>query len=173
MTRSLLVSALALCVTVPTGAGSDGRTVRALAQNEPLTSTDLVRLIGNETDARRVVQFVLAAVSLGRAFVLASQVRQTWLPTARPELVRLPDGEVERHLAMCGRYWLLSDVVRHDNVVTMNVTERCGCSLRAFVISLEEGDWHLGPPHDAARRWSEGIGSGCFGVPPGCPCFGR
>lgn len=142
------------------------------------TSDDIASAIGSEADAQRVIQLVLRdhfEHRSGREFVLASQVRQNWLPRMRNELVRLMAADVEPHLAACGRYWALFEVTHVANVVTLKIGERCGCSFRGHMATFEDGDWHLGPPRGATRGWgwAEGIGSGCVGRPPGCPCFGR
>jgi hypothetical protein len=146
----------------------------------PLTSEGIIAAIGTESDAREVVKLILGKHfeqrNERREFVLASQIRETWLPAlTRTSIVRLADADVDRHLATCGRYWVVSDVTRRDNVVSMKVGERCGCSFRDYVATFENHEWHLGPPRatTGGGSWAEGIGSGCVGPPPGCPCFGR
>jgi hypothetical protein len=149
------------------------------ASPRPVTSDGIVAAIGSDADARHVIQLVLAnllAQRSNREFVLASQISANWLPSlGRVEIIRLADTAVDRHLAACGRYWVVFDVNRADNVVSLKVSERCGCSVREYVTSFEDGAWHLGPPRAATTRggWAQGIGSGCVGPPPGCPCFGR
>jgi hypothetical protein len=144
----------------------------------PMTSEAIVAAIGTDADARDVIQLVLAkllAQGSRREFVLATQISAPWLPSLdRVEIVRLADTAVDPHLAACGFYWFVFDVKRTDNVVSLKVSQRCGCSTREYVTSFEEGAWHLGPPRAATGGgWIEGIGSGCAGPPPGCPCFGR
>jgi hypothetical protein len=145
----------------------------------PVTSDAIVAAIGTDADAGDVLQLVLAnllAQGSRREFVLATQISAHWLPSlSRVEIVRLADTAVDPHLAACGSYWLVFDVKRTDNVVSLKVSQRCGCSVRAYVTSFEDGAWHLGPPRAATvgGGWIEGIGSGCVGPPPGCPCFGR
>src|SRR3954463_14055479 len=90
----------------------------------PLTSEAIAAALGNELDAREVVRLVLGSLfgqqSSGRYFVLASQVREAWLPEPKAiEIIRLTEADVQRHLATCGDYWALSDVTKKDNVVLM------------------------------------------------------
>ena len=144
----------------------------------PVTSDAIVGAIGTDADARDVIQLVLAKLlsqGSSREFVLASQISARWLPSlSTVEIVRLAETAVDPHLAACGSYWLVFDVKRMDNVVSLKVSQRCGCSVREYVTSFEDGAWHLGPPRaTAGGGWTEGIGSGCVGPPPGCPCFGR
>jgi len=144
----------------------------------PVTSEAIVAAIGNDADARRVIQLVLGdlfAQRSGREFVLASQIPALWFPTlSRVEIVRLADADVGRHLAACGRYSVVSDVKRSDNVVSLWVSERCGCSGREYRAAFEDGAWHLGPPRAATGGgWTLGIACGCAGAPPECPCLGR
>jgi len=149
------------------------------AERPPLTTEAIIAAIGREDDAREVVRRVLGSLfqqSSGRHFVLARQIRETWLPELTvSEIIRLTDADVQEHLASCGDYWSLFDVTRRENVVSMTAGSRCGCSIRSFVVTFENDAWHFGPPGATARagRWVEGIGSGCVGRPPGCPCFGR
>jgi hypothetical protein len=145
----------------------------------PVTSDRIVAAIGSDADARDVVRLVLAdllAQKSNREFVLASQISADWLPLlGRVEIVRLEDAAVNQHLATCGRYWVVFDVNRTNNVVSLKVSERCGCSVREYITTFEDGAWHLGPPRAATGKggWAQGIGSGCVEVPPGCPCLGR
>jgi hypothetical protein len=145
----------------------------------PVTSDEIVTAIGSDTDARDVIKLVLANLwsqGSSREFVLATEISAHWLPPLnRIEIVRLADTAVGPHLAACGSYWLVFDVKRTDNVVSLKVSQRCGCGFRDYVASLEDGAWHLGPPRAATGRggWVGGIGSGCVAPPPGCPCFGR
>jgi hypothetical protein len=88
-------------------------------QIEPLlfTSQGIVTAIGSEADARQVVKLVLGDM-LGpynglRHYVLASQVREAWLPDrTRNEIARLAEADVQRHLATCGS--LLGSVRHHS-----------------------------------------------------------
>jgi hypothetical protein len=133
------------------------------------TSQGIVTAIGSEADARQVVKLVLGRTfepykSL-RHYVLASQVREAWLPNRTAiQIGRLAEADIQRHLATCGRYWVLFDITRKDNVVSMKIGLRCGCTVSDYVATFENKEWHL-------RR--EGVGCGCGGPPPGCPCFGR
>jgi hypothetical protein len=145
----------------------------------PMTSEAIVASIGTDADARDVIRLVLAellAQGSRREFVPATQISGHWLPTlSRVEIVRLADTTVEPHLAACGSYWFVADVKRTDNVVSLQMSQRCGCTTREYVTSFEDGGWHLGPPRatTAGGGWIGGILSGCAGPPPGCPCFGR
>ena len=73
------------------------------------------------------------------------------------------------------KHVIMDGVTKKDNVVSMTVGSRCGCSTRSFLATFENDGWHLGPPRASAGAggWSGGIGSGCVGRPAGCPCFGR
>jgi hypothetical protein len=151
-------------------------------ERPPLTSEAIIAAIGSEDDARQVVRLVLGGLfaqqSNGGLFVLASQIRDAWLPETKVagiEMIRLTDAEVQGHLAACGDYWELFDVTKRDNVVSMMASSRCGCSTRSFVTTFEDGRWHLGPPRAGAGAagWVGGIGSGCMGRPAGCACFPR
>jgi hypothetical protein len=145
----------------------------------PMTSDAIVAAIGTDGDARDVIQLVLAkllAQGSSREFVLDTQISAHWLPSlSRVQIIRLADTAVDAHLAACGLYWFVSDVKRTDNVVSLKVSQRCSCTTRDYVISFEDGAWHLGPPRAATgdAGWTEAIGSGCAGPLPGCPCFGR
>src|SRR5882724_2087441 len=87
-----------------------------------LTSNDIKAEIGTDADARSVVAQVLAHLMVNhehREFLLASQIPTEWLPsTPGVELVRLADADIAGHIAACGRYWLLEQVKRVDNVVS-------------------------------------------------------
>jgi len=134
------------------------------------TSQGIVTAIGSEADARQVVKLVLdnkfEPYSGLRHYMLASQVRERWLPDRTTiQIVRLAEADVQQHLATCGRYWVLFDITRRDNVVSMKIGLRCGCTVSHYVATFENKEWHL-------RR--EGVGCGCGAPPPpGCPCFGR
>jgi hypothetical protein len=133
------------------------------------TSQGIVTAIGSEADARQVVTLLLdnkfEPYKSLRHYVLASQVREQWLPDRTTiQIGRLAEADVQRHLATCGHYWVLFDITRKDNVVSMKIGLRCGCTVSDYVATFENKEWHL-------RR--EGDGCGCGGSPPGCPCFGR
>jgi hypothetical protein len=169
---------LSLIITL-SGAATVATQPQAQVAPRPVTSEAIVAAIGNDAGARRVIQLVLGdlfAHSSGREFVLASQIPALWFPPLiRAEIVRLADADVDRHLAACGRYWVASDVKRTDNVVSLWVSERCGCSGREYLATFEDGAWQLGPPRagTGSAGWRLGIACGCAGAPPGCPCFGR
>jgi len=168
---------LSLIITL-SGAATVAMQPQAQVARRPATSDAIVAAIGDDADARRVIQLVLGdlfAQRSGREFVLASQIPALWFPPLnRVEIVRLADGDVNRHLAACGRYWVASDVKRTDNVVSLLVGERCGCSGRECLATFEDGAWHLGPPRaTTGGGWTLGIACGCAGAPPECPCFGR
>jgi len=145
----------------------------------PLPSDWIVSEIGSEASARQVVNLILGSLfeerHRGRDYVLASQIRKDWLPDqATTKIIRLVESDVRRHLATCGHYWVLSDIRRTSNVVSMKVSEKCGCTFKEYVATFENDVWHLGSPYGArGGGWVEGIGSGCVGPPPGCPCLGR
>jgi hypothetical protein len=141
-----------------------------------LTINDITTRIGTDVDARHVFATILThAMGHSREFVLASQIRQAWLPAIpNGEFVRLAESDIPEHLAGCGTYWMIDRVERADNVVSVRLSTRCGCSFRDYMVSFDGNEWRLGPPGtDKAHGWVPGIGSGCFGPPPGCPCFGR
>ena len=76
-------------------------------ERPPLTSAAIAAAIGSEAGAREVIRLVLGSMfgqqSSGRYFVLATQVREAWLPdTKATEIIRLTDVDVQRHLAACG-----------------------------------------------------------------------
>jgi hypothetical protein len=143
----------------------------------PLSTGDIVALMGNDTDARAMFITVLThAMASGsrREFFLASQMREEWLPTLQGvELVRLSGMDIERHLAECGLYWAVSHLERTNNVVSLRLTQRCGGTGRHYIVSFDERGWVLGPPGTGkdGGGWAPGIGSGSYGRPPGCPCW--
>jgi hypothetical protein len=130
-----------------------------------LTSQMIVTAIGSDADAEQAIKLVLGNMFgqrfTFRNYVLASQVREAWLPRTRLEIGRPAEADVQRHLATCGDYWVLFDVIRKDSVVSMKIRSRCGCSVSLYVATFENGEWHLR---------LEGAGGGCGGPPPGCPC---
>jgi hypothetical protein len=91
-----------------------------------------------------------------QAFLLASQIRKEWLPVVQGvEFVRLADSDIAGHLSSCGRYWIISQFERTDNVVSMWLDQRCGGTALHYIVSFDGSEWRLGPP----------------GTPPGCPCL--
>src|SRR5262249_15562435 len=134
-----------------------------------LTTAQIVAAIGSEGDARRVVTLVIhGAIPAGdaipagekRVFFLARQILAGWMPNpTQIELIRLDDPDVERHLAACGKYWIVGDVKRDGNVVSLMLGQRCGGRGLGYVVSFEDGDWHLGPPGTGrnGRGWGPGI----------------
>src|SRR5438045_3974807 len=110
-----------LLLALSTGLG-DG----VLAQTDPplKDSNPMPWSRGSEADAREVVKLILGSLfeqrPNGRYFVLATQIREAWLPALKTiDTIRLTDSEVQRHLATCGDYWALADVTKRDNVVSM------------------------------------------------------
>jgi hypothetical protein len=131
-----------------------------------LTSNDIKAEIGTDADARSVVAQVLTDLMVNherREFFLASQIPTEWLPSIPGvEFVRLADAEIVGHISACGRYWLVVKVQRVDNVVSMMLNQRCGATVRDYIVSFEGNQWRLVPG---------GIGSGFLGgPPPGCRC---
>ena len=132
-----------------------------------LTSTEITAVIGSDEDARAVIAQILASMGYKRSsVVLASQIRREWLPVMKDaDFVRLPDTEVRRFLSECGRYWVITDVQRFENVVTVQIDMKCGCSSQYFTASFDGNLWRVSP---------NGQGCGCGGPPPAdCPCFLR
>ena len=108
-------------------------------ERSPLTSEAIIAAIGSEADAREVVRLVLGGLSAqqsgGRLFVLASQIREAWLPETNVpamEIIRLTDAEIQRHLATCGDYWELFDVAKRDNVASMMAPRDAGAARGRF-----------------------------------------
>ena len=168
------------CIAIATAIGSllvTGGSWSGQSPTSPtLTIADIVTKIGSEVDARAVLITVLThAMASGskREFFLASQVRNEWLPPVRGvEFVRLADAEISGHLAGCGTYWLMSNVQRNDNVVSLVLSQRCGGTSLGYIASLGERGWWLGPPGNNNGGWAPGIGSGLLmRRPPACPYF--
>lgn len=139
------------------------------AQNKavvPLVSTDIIGIIGSDADARAVIAQVLAeAAHLRATVVLASQIRREWLPVMRGvDFVRLSDSEIRPFLSGCGRYWIITNVQRTQNVVRLRLGLKCGCTSRDYTASFDGNIW---------RVRLNGQGCGCSGPQPDCPCFGR
>jgi hypothetical protein len=140
------------------------------AQNRaaaPLVSTDIIRIIGSDVHARSVIAQVLAETSHLRAtVVLANQIRREWLPVMRGvDIVRLSDSEIRPFLTGCGRYWVITNVQRTQNVVRLRLEMKCGCTSRDYTASFDGNIWRVHP---------NGQGCGCGGPQPAdCPCFGR
>jgi hypothetical protein len=142
-----------------------------------LTSNDIKAEIGTDVDARSVVAQVLTHLMVNherREFFLASQIPTEWLPsTPGVEFVRLADAEVVGHISACGVYWLVEKVERVGNVVSLMLKQRCGGTVRGYIVSFEGNEWRLGPPGAGKNggSWVPGIGSGFVGgPPPDCRC---
>src|SRR5262245_28840142 len=119
--RTILIGTSVLIVTAGAGATQDASTRPRPA---PLTTADIVTRIGSEADARAVVLTVLthAMAQLRHEFFLAKQVRQEWLPVVgRAELVRVGENDIAGHLASCGTYWVIRDVERTGDVVSLRL----------------------------------------------------
>jgi hypothetical protein len=142
-----------------------------------LTSNDIKAEIGTDVDARSVVAQILTHLMVNherREFFLASQIRTEWRPSIPGvEFVRLADAEVVGHISACGVYWLVEKVERVDNVVSIMLNQRCGGTVRGYIVSFEGNEWRLGPPGAGKNggSWVPGIGSGFVGgPPPDCRC---
>jgi hypothetical protein len=135
----------------------------------PPPIVDVVASIGSEADAAAVMRLVLPHSN--REFFLARQIRREWVPAGSEQLIRLNDAEAVDHLNACGVYWVVSRVERSGDVVTLDLSQRCGGTLLSYTASLERGAWHLGPPNMNGRGFGPGIGSGFTGRPEGCPCI--
>jgi len=61
---------------------------------------------------------------------------------------------------------------RRGDVASLALGQRCGGTLREYVVSFDGGQWRLGPPGTGKDRgWVSGIGSGFVGGrPPECAC---
>jgi hypothetical protein len=134
--------------------------------------------IGSDADAREVVSNVLshAMATRGgrRVFFLARQLRSEWLPVVQGvEFVRLSDAEIAAHVLNCGSYWIISRLERAANVVSMRLSAACDATTLGYMVSLEDGEWRLGPPgsRKGGGSWVPGTGSGFVGdPPPECSC---
>ena len=132
-----------------------------------LRSADITAVIGSDVDARSVIAQVLADTGHQRStVVLASQIRPEWLPVMKDaDFVRLPDTEIRAFLSGCGRYWVITDLQRTQDVVTLQLDLKCGCTSRYYTALFDGNLWRVS---------SNGQGCGCGGPqPPECPCFGR
>ena len=142
-----------------------------------LTNSEIVSIIGSDTDARSAISAVLThAMARGskREFFLASQISSEWLPTLPGvELVRLLDSEIAAHLANCGLYYVVSRVERAGNVISLSLRQRCGGRSLHYQVSFDGRAWRLGPPGTGkdGGGWVPGIGSGIAGPQPDCPCL--
>jgi len=170
MTRIGVAAIYSVLMTAGSWAGQDS-TARVL------TSSDIKAEIGTDVDARSVVEQVLTHLMVNherREFLLASQIPTEWLPSIPGvEFVRLADAEIVGHISACGRYWLVDKVERVDNVVSMMLNQKCGGTVRGYIVSFEGNEWRLGPPGSGkdGGGWVPGIGSGFSGgPPPGCRC---
>jgi hypothetical protein len=83
-------------VAMLSGAVTSAVQLPSQTMSAPLTAEGIANVIGSEADAGRIVQLVLGKL-LGQesrqVFVLASQVRQEWLPAVRADIVRLSDRD--------------------------------------------------------------------------------
>ena len=133
----------------------------------PLSSTDIIAIIGSDVDARTVISKVLIdalADRRGREFVLASQIRSEWLPVVQGvDFVRIPDTEIREFLSSCGSYWIITDLARSRNVVTLLLYRKCSGTSLGYSVSFDGSEWRL-------RQ--TGIGSGIPMPQPDCPCVG-
>jgi hypothetical protein len=131
-------------------------------------AAEIVGIIGSDADARAVIAQILAEVSHKRrgTVVLASQIRPEWLPAMTGvDIVRLPDGEIRPFLSGCGRYWIITNVERTENFVTLRLEMKCGCTFSDYTASLEGHLW---------RVHRNGQACGCGGPQPAdCPCVSR
>jgi hypothetical protein len=132
----------------------------------PLVSTDIIRIIGSDVDARAIIAQVLAETAHLRATVfLASQIRREWLPVMKGgDFVLLSDTEIRRFLSRCGRYWFITDLERTQSVVRLRLNLKCGGSVRDYTASFGEAGWQVR---------LNGVGSGYSGLRPDCRCDGR
>jgi hypothetical protein len=141
------------------------------AQNKaaaPLVSTDIIRIIGSDVDARNVIAQVLADIARLRATVfLASQIRSEWLPMPMikgVDFVRLPDAQTRGFLSGCGQYWIITALQRTQNVVKLRLELKCGATARDYTGSLQGNAWWVS---------LDGQGSGYSCPQPDCPCLCR
>jgi hypothetical protein len=151
----------------------------AVGQDAPLlTSGDITTKVGGDADVRAIVSLVFAHAFQDRSkteFFLNSQIRREWLPAVPGvKFVALSDAETADHLAKCGLYWIVRQLDRSGDVVSLRLAQKCGGTLLAYVTSFDGQQWRLGPPNlPSGSGWVPGIGSG-FAVPPiGCPCLPR
>ena len=97
-----------------------------------------------------------------------------WLPSIPGvEFVRLADADIVGHISACGVYWLVTKAERVANVVSLMLNQRCGGTVKSYIVSLDGKEWRLGPPGTGkdGGGWVPGIGSGYLGgLPPGCRC---
>jgi hypothetical protein len=128
---------------------------------------EILDIIGSDADARAVIAQVLADVSNRRGtVVLASQIRQEWLPVMEGvDIVRLADRDIRPFLSGCGRYRIITNVERTENVVWLRLEMKCGCTFSDYTASFDGHIWQVR---------MNGQACGCGGPqPPDCPCFGR
>jgi len=159
-------------MTVGSGAGQN-------PADPQLAITDIIATIGSDVDARNVFAKVLthAMANRGRrAFFLASQIRNEWLPVVQgADFLRLADTEIAEYLSACGSYWIIDYLERADNVVSIRLAQKCGGAALYYIVSFDGSEWRLGPPGTGkdGGGWAPGIGSGRANRPPGCPCLDR
>ena len=138
-----------------------------VADADPLVSADIMRIIGSDADARTVIAKVLtlAMADRRRELLLANQIRSEWLPVAKGvDFVRLPDSEIRGVLSSCGSYWVIVDLERTQNVVTMGLHHKCGGTGLGYRASFDGSEWQVRP------TW---VGGGIPTPQPDCPCLGR
>jgi hypothetical protein len=154
---------VAICAVLPTAASS---AAQDLPSAPLVSSSDIIAIIGSDADARAVIAQVLADTArLRPTAVLASQIRREWLPEVEgAEVVRLADPEIPAFLHGCGRYWIITKIQRTQNVVRLELSLKCGCSTRGYSAAWDGHLWRVS---------QNGVGSGCPGYPPDCPCLGR
>lgn len=134
-------------------------------QSASLTDTDIVAAIGSEADTRAALRVVLAPV-LGKGqympFLLASQVRPEWVPPGSGAVL-LSETDAATLLEQCGTYWVVQQVQRKAEVVSMRLRQRCGGTVLGYDMLFDGSEW---------RVTGQGIGSGFVGgPPPECKCL--
>jgi hypothetical protein len=141
-----------------------------------LTHTQIVNAIGSDADAGRVMWRVVSHAFANRGarhYLLASQVRGEWLPQIEgTNLVLVSDAEATALAGTCETYWILENVSRSNDVVSLHLRHQCAGSGLRYVVSFDGQDWRLGPPGlTPGQGWGPGIGSGVVGgPPPECRC---
>jgi hypothetical protein len=133
-----------------------------------LVSTDIIAIIGSDADARTAIGKVLAD-AMGpyhqTEFLLASQIRSEWLPAVQGvKFVLISDSDLSGFLSQCGTYWIITNLKRTQNVVTMVLDLKCGGRALGYSVSFDGKGWE-------ARH--TGTGSGIIMPQPDCPCLGR
>jgi hypothetical protein len=139
--------------------------------SERLTEVQIVSAIGSDADAGRVMWRVFShafAYRGSRHHLLREQVRAAWLPHIEgTELVLVSDAEATALAGRCETYWIIENVRRANEVVSLNLRRQCAGTTLGYIVSFDGQDWRLGPPGLAAGQgWAPGIGSGFYGGPP-------